>query len=147
MPLTVKRIVLWCTEVDNKPGTLAGVLEPLAKAGADLRLGMGYRHGASEGKAAIEIYPVAGKKLTAAAKAAGLSPSAIPALLVEGPDKPGLGHALACAVAAAGVNLTFFVAQVVGKTCSAVLGCETEADAKKAATAIKKALASGKRIH
>lgn len=145
MPLTVKRIVLWRTEVDNKPGTLACVLEPLAQAGADLRLGMGYRHPSSEGKAAIEIYPIAGKKLIAAARAAGLSPSTIPALLVEGANKPGLGHALACAVAGAGVNLTFFVAQVVGKTCSAVMGFETEEDAKKAVPAIKKATQAKKR--
>ena len=145
MPLTVKRIVLWRTEVDNKPGTLACTLEPLAKAGADLRLGMGYRHPGSVGKAAIEIYPIAGKKLTAAAKAAGLSASAIPALLVEGANKPGLGHAIANAVAGAGVNLTFFVAQVIGKTCSAVMGFETEEDAKKTVPAIKKAAAAKKR--
>lgn len=147
MPLTVKRIVLWRTEVDNQPGTLACTLQPLAQAGADLRLGMGYRQPGAEGKAAIEIYPIAGKKLTAAAHAAGLGPSTIPALLVEGANKPGLGHAVASAVAQAGVNLTFFVAQVVGKTCSAVLGCETEEDAKKAASAIKKALSTSKRAH
>jgi hypothetical protein len=147
MPLTVKRIVLWRAEVDNKPGTLACTLEPLAKAGADLRLGMGYRQPSSEGKAAIEIYPIAGRKLSAAAQAAGLGRSAIPALLVEGANQPGLGHAVASAVAAAGVNLTFFVAQVVGKVCSAVMGFETEADAKTAASAIKKALAPKKRSH
>jgi hypothetical protein len=145
MPLTVKKIVLWRTEVDNKPGTLACTLEPLAKAGADLRLGMGYRQPGSEGKAAIEIYPVAGKKQIAAAQAGGLSASTIPALLVEGANQSGLGYAVASAVAQAGVNLTFFVAQVVGKTCSAVLGLETEEDARKAAAAIKKALATKKR--
>jgi len=145
MPLTVKRIVLWRTEVDNKPGTLACTLEPLAKAGADLRLGMGYRHAGSEGKAAIEIYPVAGKKLIAAARAAGLSASTIPALLVEGANNPGLGHAIANAAAGAGVNLTFFIAQVVGKTCSAVLGFESEEDAKRALPAIKRATSTKKR--
>ena len=139
MPLTVKRIVLWSTVVDNKPGTLAGTLEPLAQAGADLRLGMGYRHPGSSGKSAIEIYPVSGKKQIAAARAAGLGASSIPALLVEGANKPGLGHAIANAVSGAGVNLTFFIAQVVGKTCSVVMGFETDDDAKKAVPAIKKA--------
>jgi hypothetical protein len=35
MPVTVKRITLWRKELENKAGTLAGTIEPLAKAGAD----------------------------------------------------------------------------------------------------------------
>jgi len=41
MPVTVKKIVLWRKEADNQAGTLAGTLEPLARAGADLRVVMG----------------------------------------------------------------------------------------------------------
>ena len=144
MPITVKRITLWRAEVDNKPGTLASAIEPPAKAGADLKVVMGYRHG-SEGKAAIEVYPITGRKLAAAAQSGGLSASAIPTLLVEGDDKPGLGYAIAQAVAGAGVNFAFFVAQVIGKKYSAVVGFETEDDAKKAAPVIKKAAAARRR--
>jgi len=145
MPVTVKRITLWRTEVDNKPGTLASTVEPLAKAGADLKIVMGYRIHGTEGKAAIEVYPVAGKKLVAAAQAAGLSASAIPTLLVEGDDKPGLGYAIAQAAAGAGINFAFFVAQVIGRKYSVVVGFETEDVAKKAVPVIKKATAPRKR--
>jgi len=54
---------------------------------------------------------IAGKKASAAAAEAGLSASSIPTMLVEGDDKPGLGFAIAQAIAGAKVNMTFFVAQ------------------------------------
>jgi len=140
MPVSVKRITLWRAEVDNKPGALAAVVQPLAGAGANLKVVMGYRHTAlKQGKAIVEIYPVSGRKVTAAADKAGLSGSAIPTLLVEGDDRPGLGSAIASAVSAAGVNIAFFMAQVVGERYSAVIGFESEEDLGKATPAIKKA--------
>ena len=145
MPVTVKNISLWRKEIENQVGTLAHTLEPVTKAGANLRLLMGYRYPGDGTKAAIELYPVAGKKATAAASGAGLSASSIPTLLVEGDDRPGLGLAIAEGIAGAGVNLTFFVAQSVGKKFSAVLGFETEAAAKAAAPLIKKATTSKRR--
>jgi hypothetical protein len=98
---------------------------------------MGYRYPGQEQKAAIELYPVAGKKMIEAAQAKGLSGSAIPALLVEGDNKAGLGHAIAQSIAEAGINLTFLVAQVLGRKYSAVIGFETEDDSKKASARIK----------
>src|SRR5712692_4237239 len=103
MPVTVKNILLWRKEVENQVGSLAHTLEPVAKAGANLHVLMGYRHPGDATKAAIELYPVAGKRVTAAASEAGLSASSIPTLLVEGDDRPGLGFAIAQATAEAGV--------------------------------------------
>ncbi|MHC4626882.1 MAG: amino acid-binding ACT [Planctomycetota bacterium] len=145
MAVTVKRIVLWRTEVENRPGVLASVLGPLAGAGADLQVVMGYRYPGHESRAAIELYPVTGKKSLAAARAAGLSATLIPTLLVEGDNKPGLGHTIAQAIAGAGINLGFLVAQVVGRKYSAIFGFENEAEARKAATLIKKATAGKKK--
>jgi len=138
MPVTVKSIVLWRNEVENTPGVLAGTLEPFAKGGADLQVVMGYRYSGNESKAAIEVYPVAGKKMVAAAEAAGLKSSGISTLLVEGDNQPGLGHAIAKTMADAQINLAFLVAQVIGRRYSAVIGFENEGDAKKAAALIKK---------
>ena len=138
MPVTVKNISLWRKEVENQAGSLAHTLEPVTKAGANLHVLMGYRYPGEGTKAALELYPIVGKKATAAASEAGLSASSIPTLLVEGDDKPGLGLAIAHAIAGAGINMTFFVAQVVGRRFSAVLGFESEADAKTAAPLIKK---------
>jgi|ERR1017187_4313854 hypothetical protein len=92
----------------------------------------------AEGKAAIEVFPITGKKLVAAAGAAGLSAATIPTLLVERDNKPGLGYAIAQMIAVGGINIAFFVAQVIGKKFAAVVGFETEDDAKKAAPLIKK---------
>ena len=142
MPVTVKQISLWRKEVGNQVGTLAQTLEPVAKAGANLRVLMGYRYPGNEARAAIELYPVSGKKVTAAAAEAGLSASSIPTLLVDGDDKPGLGLVIAKAMAEVGVNMAFFVAQVVGRRYSAVIGFDSDADAKTAAGLIKKATAS-----
>jgi len=139
MPVTVKSISLWRKEVENQVGSLAHTLEPVTRAGASLHVLVGYRYPGEGTKAAIELYPIAGKKVTAAASEAGLSASSIPTLLVEGEDKPGLAFAIAQAMSGAGINMTFFVAQAVGRRFSAVLGFESEADAKTAARLIKKA--------
>src|SRR6266852_4331398 len=113
-------------------------MEPFADGGADLQVVMGYRYLGSASKAAIELYPVTGKQIKVA-QGAGFSASSLPALLVEGDNKAGLGHAIAQAIAEAGINVGFLVAQVIGRRYSAVIGFDTEADAKKAAPLIKKA--------
>lgn len=139
MPLTVKKISLWRKELENRPGTLAEALEPLGKAGADLQIVMGYCYPGDRGKAAVELFPVKGKKPTAAAQSAGLAASGIPALLVEGENRPGLGHSITRALADAAVNLDFLVAQTIGRKFSAVFGFENPADADKAVSLIKRA--------
>jgi hypothetical protein len=141
MAVTVKKTVLWRTEIENRPGMLASTLAPLAEAGADLQVVMGYRYPGGTDKAAIELHPVSGRKSTAAAKTAGLAPSLIPALLVQGDNRRGLGHALAKAIGDAGINLSFVMAQVMGRRYSAMFGLENEADAARAAALIKKASA------
>jgi len=133
MAVTVKRITLWRADVDNHPGVLARALEPLAQAGADLRLVMGYRLPHTPERAAIELYPVSGKRAAAAAAEAGLAESRdIPCLLVEGDNRPGLGAAIARGLADAGINIAFLVAQVVGRRFTATFGFGDEATAASA---------------
>jgi hypothetical protein len=143
--LTVKKIALWRKEVENGAGILAGALAPLAHAGANIHVVMAYRYPGHEFKGAIELYPVTGKKSATAAKEAGFSASDIPALLVEGDNRAGLGYATAQAIADAGISLDFLMAQVVGKKYSAVFGFESDADAAKCAAIIRKAGATKKR--
>lgn len=140
MAVTVKKITLCRGEVQNKPGVLAKVLGPLAEAGADLQIVMGYHYHGAGDKAAIEVYPVSGKKALTAARGVGLGASSIPALLVQGDNRPGLGAAIAQAIAEAGINLGFLVAQVIEAKFSAVMGFEDEAAASKAVSLIKKAV-------
>jgi hypothetical protein len=145
MALTLKKIVLWRKEVNDRTGMLASALAPLAHAGTDVHVVMAYRFPHQDSKAAIELYPVTGKKSAAAAKEAGFSASDIPALLVEGDNRAGFGYTAAQAIANAGINLDFLVAQVVGKKYSAVFGFESAADAARCAAIIRKAGATKKK--
>ena len=139
MAVSVKAITLWRREIDNRPGMLAQVLEPLAGSAADLQVVMVYRYPGDEARGAVELFPVSGKKATTAARAAGLTPADIPALLVEGSNRPGLGFDATHAIAGAGINLAFLVAQVIGSKVSAVYGFDSEVDRSKALTLLKKA--------
>jgi len=138
MPVTVKSVTIWRKEVENQPGVLAAALEPLAQAGANLKVLMGYRLPGEEGRAAIEFFPIAGAKAAKAAAAIGLTKSSIPALHVEGDDKAGLMHSIARALAGAGINVSFVVAQAVGRKYAAIWGFESAEAARKAASLIRK---------
>ena len=142
MAISVKKITLWRREIEDRPGSLAQVLAPLAAAGTSLRVVMAYRYPEPSGKAAVELAPVTGGKATAAAQAAGLSPASIGALLVEGDDRPGLGRTLASALGAAGINLHFLMALAGGRRYAAVFGFGSDADADRAVPIIKKSAAA-----
>jgi hypothetical protein len=142
MAVTIKPITLWRTEVQDRPGALAEVLEPLAAAAADLQVVMGYKIPGDRTRSVLELWPVSGKKLSEAAEGAGLKPSPTPTLWVTGDNRPALGHRIARALADAGINLSFLVAQAPGRKYSAVFGFENEADAKNAAGIIRKAAAA-----
>jgi hypothetical protein len=139
MAIAIRKITLWRTEVENRPGTLAQIVRPLADSDISLHVLMGYRIPAQENRAVIELFPISGKKANAAARDAGLEPSSIPTLFVTGDDRPGLGSATAEEIANAGINMSFMVAQVLGRKFTAVYGFETEDDARKATTLIKRA--------
>jgi hypothetical protein len=137
MPVTVKEIALWRREIENRPGTLATVLQPLATA--NVQVLMAYRYPGDETRGAVELFPISGKKATAAAESAGLTRADVPALLVEGANRAGLGFETTAAIADAGINLAFLVAQVIGSKFSAVYGFDSEADRRKASSLLKKA--------
>jgi len=139
MAVTVRKITVWRTEVDNRAGALAELLAALTAARGSLDVVMGYRVPGQHERAVIEVWPVSGKKLSQAAESVGLRPSETPTLLVLGDDRAGLGHAMARALADAGINLVFLVAQVVGRRYSAVFGFESAADADRAVVLLKKA--------
>jgi hypothetical protein len=136
MAVTVKKVSLWRAEAGDRAGALADLLEPIADAGSDLQVLMAYRLGQS-GRAAVELYPVAGKRAADAARRGGFAAATIPALLVEGDNRSGLGRDVARAVAGAGISMSFLIAQVLGRRYSAVFGFDSEADAARAAALIK----------
>ncbi len=144
MAVSVKRIALWRGKIEDRPGTLADVLEPVAASRSDLQVVMGYREPGGA-QAVVELYPVASKKVASALMGKGLRPAGIPSLLVTGDNRPGLGHAMARALGDAGLNVSFLVAQTAGRKFSAVFGFASETDAAGAVTLIKKAAAKKRR--
>jgi hypothetical protein len=139
MALTVKVITLWRREIENRPGALASTLQPVATTKTDLQVLMAYRFPGDERRGAVELFPIAGKKATVAASEAGLTPANdIPAVLVQGSNRAGLGYQTARAIAEAGINLAFLVAQVVGTKFSAVYGFDSVTDRDRAVKLLKK---------
>lgn len=133
MPLKVEKVALWCGEIEDKPGALAKVLEPLAQAGVDLQVVMAERNPAKAGFGVVYLGPVKGRKAMDAAKSVGLSEATTPVVLrIEGPNKPGLGHLMTSALAEAGINLSFVGAAVLGNRFVAFFAFDSDADARKA---------------
>ena len=141
MAIAVKPVTLWRRELQHRPGALAESLTPLADGGIDLQVLMAYRFPGDPDRGAVEVYPVSGKRATSAAENGGFSTFSLPALLVQGDDAPGLGARMCRAIAEAGINLDFVVAQVTGGKYSAVFGFEREEGARQAVPLIKKAAA------
>ncbi len=140
MAIRIRKLTLWRAEVDHRPGALAELLDPLAAAGADLQVVMGYKLPGERSRAAVEVAPITSRKAALAAEKSALRPVGAPTLLVHGENRPGLANRIAIALAESCVNIAFLVAQVVGKRYSAVFGFESEADLDKAADRIRAAV-------
>ena len=145
MAVTVRPITLWRKELQDRPGALADSLAPVTDASVDVQILMAYRFPGEPGRAAVELFPISGRRATVAAGNAGFGASDIPALLVEGDNSPGLGHRLSRAIADAGINLDFVVAQVIGRKFSAVFGFADSEGARRSVSIIKKESAGGRR--
>jgi hypothetical protein len=145
MPVRVRPVTLWRAEVENEPGALARALGPLAEARTNLQAIMGYRLPGDRGRAAVEIFPVRGAKAVSAAESSGLNEAQISALHIEGENRPGLGHAIAKALADAGINMDFFVGLASGDRHATVIGFDSRDDAERAVPLIKRAAAAERR--
>jgi hypothetical protein len=138
--VSIRKVTLWRTQVQHRPGALAALLEPLAAAGADLQIVMGYKIPGQKDRAVIEVAPISTRKAARAAERGGFAAGGAPTLLVLGDNRPGLANRIARALAESGVNIAFLVAQVVGRRYSAVFGFASEADLDKAADRIRAAV-------
>jgi hypothetical protein len=140
MAVSIRKVTLWRAQVEHRPGALADLLAPLAAAGADLQIVMGYRIPGQKARAVVEVAPIGNRKVARAAESGGLAPGGAPTLLVLGDNRPGLANRIARALSESGVNIAFLVAQVVGRRYSAVFGFESEADLDKATDRIRTAV-------
>ncbi len=140
MAIRIRKLTLWRAEVAHRPGALAALLDPLAAAGTDLQVVMGYRLPGDKARAVVEVAPITSRRAALAAGKARLAAGGAPTLQVLGDNRPGLANRIAQALADSNVNIAFLVAQVIGKRYSAVFGFENEADLDKAADRIRAAV-------
>jgi hypothetical protein len=138
MSLTVTKVDVWATQIEDKPGGLAKLLGALAGAGANLECLVARRDPSNPGKGVAFLTPVKGADVRKAAMAEGLKPAEkLATLKVEGNDAPGVGSRITSAIAAAGVNLRGVSGAVVGRKFIVYRGFDEKADADKAARALK----------
>ncbi|MCA9254301.1 MAG: hypothetical protein KDA33_01630 [Phycisphaerales bacterium] len=139
MAVTVKRATLWTTTTSNTPGSLAASLSPLAEGQVNLDLVMGYSHPDKAG-ATIEVFPVEGASPQRAARRAGYRKSGFPCVSIMGQNRVGLGRQIASALAEAGININFFIAQVVRNEYVGMFSFEADSEADLAVKIIREAL-------
>ncbi len=106
---------VWSGEIQDQPGAVAGVLRRLAEANTDLEMVVARRQPDRPGAGIVFLAPVKGRRATAAAAVAGLSPApGVAALRVEGTNRPGLGAKMTSTIADAGINMRGLSAAVLG---------------------------------
>lgn len=144
MAYTIRKVEVWAADILNRPGTLARVLEALARAGASLEFLVARR--VTENTSRVFVAPLKGNKQKRAAGDVGLVPAAgMHSIRIEGPDRPGLGVQMTRSVAAAGINIRGASAATIGRKSVFYMAFKTEAEGQAAAKAIRKQLSAKKR--
>jgi len=133
MAFEISKVDVWTCPIDDRAGSLAATLEPLADAGVDLVFLIARRRTLVPGKGVVFLGGISGSKAEKAAAAAGLKKAAdISGLRVEGPNKPGDCFRVTRILADAGISLRGLSASVIGKKYVLILGFDSAADADKA---------------
>ena len=144
MAYQIKKADVWAIDIPNRAGTLARVLDPLAKAGAQLEFLVARK--VDESTSRVFLAPIKSPRQKKVAQSIGVAPTrSMHCLRIEGPDRKGLGADLTRAVADAGVNLRGISAAAVGKKTVTYLAVESEQALKEAQRAAKKALSAKRR--
>jgi hypothetical protein len=139
MKLKITRAEMWKATIDDRPGGAAEVLDPVAQAGANLEFAFARRAAEMPGKGLLFVLPVKGKKVVAAAQAAGLGMATdMHMLRIEGGDKPGTTAAIARALANAGINFRALSATAVGRSFKGFLALDSAEDVARATAVLKK---------
>jgi hypothetical protein len=138
MALKVTRVKVWAASMEDRPGGLAGKLSALAQAGANLEFAIARRCADTPGTGVLFVTPIEGKAQIAAAKAAGFAETkSLHSVRIEGPDTPGVGAAIAAALAKAGINLRGLSAAAIGDRMVCLLALDTPEDAAAAIKTLK----------
>lgn len=139
MALKVNRVDVWVASIEDRPGSLAGKLNALAEAGAELEFVIARRAPEKPGTGVVFLTPLKGAKQLRAAKKVGFRKTkSLHSVRIEGTDRPGMGAKVSQALADKGVNLRGLSAAAIGKRFVAHIAVDTPADATKAIRILKK---------
>src|SRR5262245_47229153 len=134
MSFKMQRVHVYHSEVDDKPGGIAGKLKALAEAGAHLEYVYSQRSATKPGMGDLYVAPLHGHGETPAARKAGRHEVAEPVVMrVEGDDKTGLGGRLTQSWEIAGINLHGMVMSVLNGRFIGYITFDSVADANQAA--------------
>jgi len=140
MPYTISKVDVWTRAIDDRAGSLAATLEPLADAGVDLAFLIARRRTLVPGKGVVFLGGITTAKGAKAAAAAEFEKAKdIIGLRVEGPNKPGDAHRVVRILGDAGISLRGLSASVIGKKYVLILGFDSAADADKATRLLRSA--------
>jgi hypothetical protein len=135
MPLQIRRVQVWSSEIPDRPGAAAAKLARLSHAGADLEFLFTRPHPQKPGTSVLFLAPIAGPEQMQAARASDLGPAIdVVMLCVEGENRAGIGYQIMSNLAVAGINLRGISVSSVGQRFVAYLAFD---DADTATMAIQ----------
>ncbi len=133
MALEIRKVQVWCGEIEDRPGAAAGKLEQLAQTGADLEFVFTRPHPNKQGASILFLAPISGDEQIQIARAIGLAPALnAPMLYVQGPNYPGKGFELMSHLAVAEISLKGFSISAAKGEFGAYLAFESQDDTTKA---------------
>ena len=142
MAFEITRVDIWAGEIEDRAGGLAGKLEAVVQAGANLDFVIARRQPDKPGTGVVFLAPLRGTHQTRAAEGNGLTKAAgMHSIRIEGPDRPGLGALITKTVADAGINMRGLSAAAIGARCVTYVAFDNDADAARATEVLTPVLA------
>ncbi len=139
MKLQISRVDVWAASIKDAPGALAGKLETLAEAGANLEFVIARRAPEKPGTGVVFVTPIKGAaQLRAAKKVRFRKTKSLHDIRIVATERVGLGAKLAGQIADAGINLRGLSAAAIGKRAIFNLAFDTTADATRAVRCLKR---------
>jgi hypothetical protein len=134
MSFKLDRVHVWSGEVLDQAGGVAGKLQLLAQAGANLEYIYTRRQPDRPGWGVLYVAPITGPLQVRAARSAGLTETQSPVVLrVEGDNQAGLAHRLTQAWALANLSMQGLSMSVLGGKFVGYAAFDTVDDANRAA--------------
>ncbi len=133
-----ERVDTWAASIPDRPGALAAKLKALAEGGVNLEFVVARRVGDNSGKGVVFVTPITSPKQIGAAGTAGFTKTdSLHTLRIEGTDKPGECARILAILADKGLNLRGVSAAAITNKFVCYVALDTEADAVKAANALR----------